>query len=146
LAFATALGCGAFWDGIQEQRGRAGILSFLAGGDASESLARVLTDDGPAGALRQIRWLGPPAPVLHVKVIRWDRDPLAQGAYAFFDPAFDPRWRDVLAEPAGRAVFAGEHTSVRWQGYMNGAVESGERAAAEIAAISDGLRSTQRRR
>ena len=27
--------------------------------------------------------------------------------------------------------FAGEHTSV-WQGYMNGAVESGERAAGEI--------------
>jgi monoamine oxidase len=30
--------------------------------------------------------------------------------------------------------FAGEHTSIKWQGYMNGAVESGRRAAAEIAA------------
>jgi len=34
-------------------------------------------------------------------------------------------------------VFAGEHTSVRWQGYMNGAVESGQRAAAEIAFLHD---------
>ncbi|MEO8482562.1 MAG: FAD-dependent oxidoreductase [Acidobacteriota bacterium] len=41
-----------------------------------------------------------------------------------------------LARPAGRVLFAGEHTSVRWQGYMNGAVESGQRAAAEIAALS----------
>jgi monoamine oxidase len=28
--------------------------------------------------------------------------------------------------------FAGEHTSVDFQGYMEGAVESGERAAAEV--------------
>jgi monoamine oxidase len=34
-------------------------------------------------------------------------------------------------------VFAGEHTSIRWQGYMNGAVESGLRAAAEIGALHD---------
>jgi monoamine oxidase len=30
--------------------------------------------------------------------------------------------------------FAGEHTSLAFQGYMNGAIESGRRAAAEIAA------------
>jgi monoamine oxidase len=28
--------------------------------------------------------------------------------------------------------FAGEHTSTRWQGFLNGAVESGQRAAREI--------------
>ena len=38
-----------------------------------------------------------------------------------------------LARPFGRLFFAGEHTSIRWQGYMNGAVESGRRAAEEIA-------------
>jgi hypothetical protein len=43
--------------------------------------------------------------------------------------------RDWLARPCGRLFFAGEHTSIRWQGYMNGAVESGLRAAAEIAAV-----------
>ena len=40
--------------------------------------------------------------------------------------------RDLLARPHGRLFFAGEHTSIRWQGYMNGALESGLRAAAEI--------------
>mgnify|MGYP000928184108 CR=1 FL=1 len=34
----------------------------------------------------------------------------------------------------GRIVFAGEHTSLRWQGYMNGAVESGHRAAHDVRA------------
>jgi monoamine oxidase len=58
-----------------------------------------------------------------------------RGGYAYFDPSFEPRGRDALAQPAGRVVFAGEHTSIRWQGYMNGAIESGQRAAAEIAAM-----------
>ena len=61
-------------------------------------------------------------------------DPNARGGYAYFDPAFDPALRAWLARPFGRLFFAGEHTSVKWQGYMNGAVESGRRAAAEIDA------------
>jgi monoamine oxidase len=65
----------------------------------------------------------------------WEQDPWARGGYAFFDPAFDPSLRAWLARPFGRVFFAGEHTSVKWQGYMNGAVESGRRAAAEVAAV-----------
>jgi monoamine oxidase len=34
----------------------------------------------------------------------------------------------------GHCHFAGEHTSIDFQGYLNGAVESGERASAEILA------------
>ena len=33
-------------------------------------------------------------------------------------------------------TFAGEHTSVKWEGFMNGAIESGRRAAAETAAFA----------
>ena len=60
----------------------------------------------------------------------------ARGGYAYFDPGFPPALRSWLALPTGRIFFAGEHTSVKWQGYMNGAVESGRRAAAEIAAVA----------
>ena len=59
-----------------------------------------------------------------------------QGGYAVFDTRFDPALRPWLARPAGRIAFAGEHTSTRWQGYMNGAVESGKRAALEIALMA----------
>jgi monoamine oxidase len=38
----------------------------------------------------------------------------------------------LLAAPHGRVFFAGEHTAIRWQGYMNGAFLSGLRAAAEV--------------
>ena len=67
--------------------------------------------------------------------IVWEQEPLSRGGYAYFDPSFDPSLRAWLARPCGRLFFAGEHTSIKWQGYMNGAVESGRRAAAEIAAV-----------
>jgi monoamine oxidase len=137
LAFASSAPFGAVWDGNQHQRGRAGILSLLAGGSASRELAAIAAREGAAGVVQRLTWLGRPSSLLHDRVIRWDRDPWVGGGYAYFDPSFDPRWRDVLAHPAGRVVFAGEHTSVRWQGYMNGAIESGQRAAAEIAAMQE---------
>jgi len=60
---------------------------------------------------------------------------LVGGAYAYFDSSFPPVARRLLRLPWKRIFFAGEHTSSKWQGYMNGAVESGRRAAAEIAAV-----------
>jgi monoamine oxidase len=44
--------------------------------------------------------------------------------------------------------FAGEHTSSKWQGYMNGAMESGLRATEEILGSSSVLSilSTRKRR
>jgi hypothetical protein len=44
--------------------------------------------------------------------------------------------RTRLQRRTGRVVFAGEHTSERWQGYMNGAVESGQRAARELPTVT----------
>jgi monoamine oxidase len=40
----------------------------------------------------------------------------------------------VLREPVGRIHWAGTETSTYWNGYMDGAVRSGERAAAEVLA------------
>lgn len=41
---------------------------------------------------------------------------------------------DAIREPIGRIHFAGTETSTYWNGYMDGAVRSGERAAAEVLA------------
>jgi monoamine oxidase len=40
-----------------------------------------------------------------------------------------------IARPEGRVHFAGEHTSA-WMGWMEGAIESGERAAREVLAAA----------
>jgi monoamine oxidase len=137
-AFGSDQAIGAVWDGNEQQRGRPGILSFLAGGGASAALQQILAAEHLDGVTARLRWLGRPPAVLHARTVTWEDDPWARGGYAFFDPAFDPRWRDVLARPAGRVVFAGEHTSVRWQGYMNGAIESGYRAAVDVDALRRG--------
>jgi monoamine oxidase len=85
--------------------------------------------------VRALDWLGSTnASLIASRQVVWESDPFARGGYAFFDPAFDPDLRAWLARPAGRLFFAGEHTSLKWQGYMNGAVESGHRAALEIRA------------
>lgn len=64
----------------------------------------------------------------------WDRYPWSLGSYALLKPGQYTAFRGVEAEPAGHVYFAGEHTSADWQGYLNGAVESGQRAAGEVLA------------
>ena len=59
-------------------------------------------------------------------------DRFARAGYAVFGPDFKPEWRAELSRSIGRVAFAGDHTSRDWQGYMNGAVESGHRAARDI--------------
>jgi monoamine oxidase len=135
-AFGSPLPFGALWDGNEEQRGPAGVLALLAGGGASDATQAIVEKEGAGGLVRTLEWLGSKrAELVAWRQVVWENDPFARGGYAFFDPEFDTALRPWLARPCGRIVFAGEHTSVQWQGYMNGAVESGRRAAAEVAAI-----------
>lgn len=147
-AFATDTALGAFWDSTEGQIPRSKsqlqipnsklqipnhfVLTFLAGGSASRTL-RARAERGPHAVLSDLCWLGMAgAPVDAMRTATWEDDPFARGGYAYLDPGFDPSWRAQLSRRAGRLVFAGEHTSEEWQGYMNGAVESGLRAAREI--------------
>jgi monoamine oxidase len=134
-AYGSALPIGALWDGNEEQPGRSAILSLLAGGSASDATADIVAKEGITGIVRALNWLGADqVPLNGWRQFRWEADPWSRGGYAVFDSSFDPALRGWLAQPCGRLFFAGEHTSIAWQGYMNGAVESGRRAAAEVAA------------
>jgi monoamine oxidase len=136
-AFGSPLSFGALWEGNEEQAAKPGILSILAGGGASDATQSAVAADGITRFAESFSWLGSgPAQLLASRQIVWESDPFARGGYAFFGSSFDPLLREWLARPAGRLFFAGEHTSVRWQGYMNGAVESGRRAALEVRATA----------
>lgn len=65
----------------------------------------------------------------------WGRDPFARGAYSYVTVGGEPA-RSTLGEPIDDALFfAGEATSTNGQGgTVNGALETGLRAAAEAAA------------
>lgn len=62
----------------------------------------------------------------------WDEDEWARGAYAWFKPGQMESLLPHIARPEGRVHFAGDHTSP-WPGWMNGALQSGARAAREIS-------------
>ena len=134
--FGSDLPTGAVWDGAEDQRARSGVLSLLAGGRASRALRDIVASEGERGLIERLSWLGRPSALLARQTVTWEDDPWSRGGYAVFDPSFDPRLRSWLARPAGRVVFAGEHTSLRWQGHTSGAIESGKRAAAEVRALS----------
>ena len=132
-AIATDGALGAFWDATEGQpTGTKSVINFLAGGSASPQLRDVAARGAPA-LLSDLCWLGlAGTPVVMSHRVTWEDDPFARGGYAFADPAFDPAWKPLLSRRAGRIVFAGEHTSADFQGYMEGAVESGQRAALEL--------------
>jgi monoamine oxidase len=133
-AFGTDLPIGAVWEGNEEQSGRAGILSFLAGGRASGHVQAIVSREGAQGIAPHLAWLGAErSMIVTAHTVTWETDPWAQGGYAVFKPGYDPALRGWLGRPHGRMFFAGEHTSFKSQGYMNGAVESGLRAAREVA-------------
>lgn len=68
----------------------------------------------------------------------WTQDPFSRGAYSYITVG-NVRARDALAAPVDETVFfAGEATSTDGQGgTVNGALETGERAAREAAAALD---------
>ncbi len=135
-AFGSAQPFGAVWDSNEEQRGKPGILSLTAGGRAADATRDAVTVNGTQVLVQWLDWLGSSrAALLACRQVAWDTDPWARGGYAYLDPAFPPALQPWLARPFGRLFFAGEHTSLRWRGYMNGAVDSGHRAAAEIEAV-----------
>lgn len=133
-AFATRLPIGAVWEA--GSRGRGGTLAFLAGGDASAVMQDLIARGTERDWRRELRWLGiGNARVTDATAVTWEKDPFALGAYAHQSPAFDPSWLSALSQPAGRIAFAGEHTSNESQGYMEGAVMSGLRAADDIELV-----------
>jgi monoamine oxidase len=61
----------------------------------------------------------------------WYDDPFAVGAFALFEPGQETALHPHIVRPEGRVHFAGEHCSL-WHAWIQGAIESGLRAAAAV--------------
>ena len=99
---------------VPHGHGAAGIID-----DALDALARGVTDIHDA--YNGIAYLD-----------SWVDDPWVHGSYAGFAPGQYTDFWGFLRQREGNALFAGEHTSTHSQGYLNGGVESGERAARQV--------------
>ena len=63
----------------------------------------------------------------------WSAEPWTRGCYgAHLAPGTWTQFGRALREPVGRIHWAGTETAAVWAGYMDGALTSGERAAAEV--------------
>ncbi|KAM9803028.1 amine oxidase [flavin-containing] [Syngnathus typhle] len=70
---------------------------------------------------------------IHYEEKNWCEEEYSGGCYtAYFPPGILTQFGRVLREPVGRLYFAGTETATEWSGYMEGAVQAGERAAREI--------------
>ena len=121
------------WDATYDIPEDAGILGVTAGGAIGEQL-KPLTEAQALKAgtdLATRTFPGAGRAFQRGTVMRWSNDPWARGAFAVFRPGQMTTLAAALARPDDRIHFAGEHTSA-WNGWMEGAIESGERAAAEV--------------
>jgi monoamine oxidase len=67
-----------------------------------------------------------------VRAKSWIEDPWQRGGLTSFGPG-ELSWIPINARREGRIFFVGEHTS-RWNGWMQGAIESAHRVVKEISA------------
>lgn len=110
-----------------------GILGASAGGVVSRTLVDptsaasvAIGVDVVAEAFPEIR------PSFEKGVVHsWSHDPWSRGAFVTFRPGQMTGMMPDIGQPEDRLHFAGEHTS-SWMGWMEGALESGERAAREV--------------
>ncbi|XP_047391869.1 amine oxidase [flavin-containing] B [Sciurus carolinensis] len=70
---------------------------------------------------------------VHYEEKNWCEEQYSGGCYTtYFPPGIMTQYGRVLRQPVGRIYFAGTETATHWSGYMEGAVEAGERAAREV--------------
>ncbi|ERE63682.1 amine oxidase [flavin-containing] B [Cricetulus griseus] len=70
---------------------------------------------------------------VHYEEKNWCEEQYSGGCYTtYFPPGIMTQYGRVLRQPVGRIFFAGTETASHWSGYMEGAVQAGERAAREI--------------
>jgi monoamine oxidase len=112
------------------------LLAFLEGRAARAGAALEAAErrDAVLGSLA--RAFGPEAAEPEHYVDKpWPNEEWSRGCYGGFMPP--GAWTDhgaALRRPIGRIHWAGAETATIWNGYMEGAVTSGERAAAEVLA------------
>jgi monoamine oxidase len=125
------------WEVTRAQAGKAGILVDYTGGKIGASFGTGTPAERAAQFLAQIepvlpgitsRWNG------RATIDFWTGYEWTRGSYSYWKVGQYTKFAGAEREIEGACHFAGEHTSIDFQGYLNGAVESGERAAGEILA------------
>jgi monoamine oxidase len=125
------------WDTSLGQQGPGGIATVFTAGKVFEADAAhgAAAPDAVEQALALLEASAPgsrSAFTGNAWLDSWPDDPWSHGSYAGWGPGDATRYWGLVGLPEGGVHFAGEHTSTVSPGFLDGAVESGERAAREV--------------
>ncbi|MET0305102.1 MAG: FAD-dependent oxidoreductase [Solirubrobacterales bacterium] len=115
--------------------GSAGVLLGFVGGPEARELAALPAAERRAPVLACFeRLYGPRAaqPLDYAEQTWAEEEFSGGGPTSNFGPGGWTASGPVLREPAGRVHWAGTETATIWSGYMEGALEAGDRASAEV--------------
>jgi monoamine oxidase len=120
------------------------LLGFLEGKHARE-MGRLPADERRAAVIECFtRYFGPEAATPDDYFEKdWSEDEWTRGCYgAHFPPGVWTAFGPALRAPIGEIHWSGTETATDWSGYIDGAVQSGERAALEALATLSGRSAT----
>lgn len=127
----------ATWETSRGYAGADGILTNFVGGVRGVELGAGTAEERAAEVLPWIDTIFPGTQAAYTagSAVRqhWPTAPFALGSYACYKVG-QAGFAGREGEPEGAFHFCGEHTSVEAQGYMEGAAETGLRAALEVLA------------
>ena len=113
--------------------------SLLVGFGCSPDDLDVTNPDEVARAIKEFL---PDAEVVATDAHDWNADEFSQGTWMAYRPGQVMRFATALQEPEGRLTFAGSDLASGWAGWIDGAIESGSRAAREVELILAGTAAT----
>ncbi len=125
------------WHATSHFEHERGILTAYTGGGPGTNLSAMSDEERIETAVAEIErhFSGSSKLIENVATVAWLNEPFTRGSYMALAPGDVLKHWKTLFQPKGRLFFAGEHATPI-QGFMEGAVESGQRAAATI--ISSG--------
>lgn len=129
----------SFWEATRGQAGKKGALGFSLSGEEAR-LAGPMNVDKALDDLSLVYKRGRVFFDNRSTVVAWARQPLAGGSLSYFAPGqyLQGLGSFQSADYDGRMVFAGEHTDPRFHGTVEGALQSGRRAAELITQAMGG--------
>lgn len=123
------------WDSSTGQSGEHGILTNFLGGETGVAVGDVDPEEWYEGVVEELEAVFPGIEETYVsgsaRRMHWPSAPNAKGSYSCYAPGQWSFW-SLEGQREGNLHFCGEHTSPDFQGWMEGAAESGAFAAAEV--------------
>ncbi|MGE0725928.1 MAG: flavin monoamine oxidase family protein, partial [Alphaproteobacteria bacterium] len=125
------------WDSTRLQDGEAGALTVFVGGRIGAGLGARPAEERAREMLPALERVFPGSTAAYggrAAMFDWPRQRFVRASYACYRPGQWTTIRGHEGTPAGDVLFAGEHCSADFQGFMEGAAETGVRAGRSILA------------